>query len=647
MKIDYFCFSVPSLGTTDYSISENDDENTIWIKTKEQELMNAAKANNMLIVFDRSTKKFYMDSEEINVKDKIIFPRSFISSEKELLNQLDKNGALSIQTKEDLEIIMNWPQKIQPAHRKIIQTTYEDFQNNIEKYKSIFKNIFFKTAKKSNTHCILKYFGYIDLEGEKYFVTKPTLWNVSLKDFIFLSDVFESIEDDENDWDEDENLDESKTVQKINKMNSDNPVTMSNQTSPEDGKNKKELDKKSKLIIAGACGIAALVVIIIIVIAVNMNSKNKKSYKYNLEKGTQYYNTQDYDNAVTYLTKAYNTNDGKKNADMMYELADALVHVNQNDKAIEVLKSALSYDKMNEKALPLLAKLYQDEKKGTELSELIKKYKGTKNEALLSDYKVDEPTSSENPGSFEDSVEINLMASDGCTIYYTTDGSEPTTKSSKYSSAIKIEKDDVTVKAIAVNSIGVASDVAEFKYSISLKAPDAPVLNPSESDVKVGTKIVIEGLADDEKAYYTLNGSTPSANSSQYSGGITLDKAGNYVVSVIVINKHNLSSPVTRVSYNVSEEKTYTKDEAESILMKRLVSNNKVSQSGTMVGGGGTAKLVYQNTTTISGTKMYYIRLDVNSGNSTKTEGYYGVGVNNGQCYVITDNNGSLSAVQY
>lgn len=455
------------------------------------------------------------------------------------------------------------------------------------------------------------------------------------------------IEDDENDWDEDENLDESKTVQKINKMNSDNPVTMSNQTSPEDGKNKKELDKKSKLIIAGACGIAALVVIIIIVIAVNMNSKNKKSYKYNLEKGTQYYNTQDYDNAVTYLTKAYNTNDGKKNADMMYELADALVHVNQNDKAIEVLKSALSYDKMNEKALPLLAKLYQDEKKGTELSELIKKYKGTKNEALLSDYKVDEPTSSENPGSFEDSVEINLMASDGCTIYYTTDGSEPTTKSSKYSSAIKIEKDDVTVKAIAVNSIGVASDVAEFKYSISLKAPDAPVLNPSESDVKVGTKIVIEGLADDEKAYYTLNGSTPSANSSQYSGGITLDKAGNYVVSVIVINKHNLSSPVTRVSYNVSEEKTYTKDEAESILMKRLVSNYKVSQSGTMVGGGGTAKLVYQNTTTISGTKMYYIRLDVNSGNSTKTEGYYGVGVNNGQCYVITDNNGSLSAVQY
>lgn len=198
MKIDYFCFSVPSLGTTDYSISENDDENTVWIKTKEQELMDAAKVNNMLMVFDRNTKKFYVNSEEIEIKGKVVFPRSFISAEEELLNKLEENGALSIQTKEDLDKIINWPQKIQPVHRKIIQTTYEDFQNNAEKYKSIFKKIFFKTREKSHTHCVLNYFGYIDLEGKKYFVTKPTLWNISLEDSVFLTQAFESIEDKEN-----------------------------------------------------------------------------------------------------------------------------------------------------------------------------------------------------------------------------------------------------------------------------------------------------------------------------------------------------------------------------------------------------------------------------------------------------------------
>lgn len=81
---------------------------------------------DMLIVFDRNTKKFYMDSEEIEIRGKVIFPRSFISTEKELLNQLKENGALSIQTREDLRKIMNLPQKIQSVHRRVVQTTYEE-----------------------------------------------------------------------------------------------------------------------------------------------------------------------------------------------------------------------------------------------------------------------------------------------------------------------------------------------------------------------------------------------------------------------------------------------------------------------------------------------------------------------------------------
>lgn len=139
-----------------------------------------------------------MNNEEFDVRGKIIFPRSFIPTEEELLNQLEENGALSIQTNEDLNKIINWPQKIQPVHRKIIQTIYREFQNNAEKYKSIFKKVFFKTAEKSRTSCVLKYFGYIDVEGKKYFVTKPTLWSVSLEDSIFLSETFESIEDKKN-----------------------------------------------------------------------------------------------------------------------------------------------------------------------------------------------------------------------------------------------------------------------------------------------------------------------------------------------------------------------------------------------------------------------------------------------------------------
>ncbi len=137
MKIDYFCFSVPSLNSTDYCINENDDQNTIWIKTKEKELMDAVKENNMLIVFDRATKKFYTGNEEFDVENKVIFPRSFVPYEAKILNYLEENGALSVQTEDDVKKIINWPQKIQPMHRRVIQTTYGDFQKNYKKYKSI------------------------------------------------------------------------------------------------------------------------------------------------------------------------------------------------------------------------------------------------------------------------------------------------------------------------------------------------------------------------------------------------------------------------------------------------------------------------------------------------------------------------------
>ena len=182
------------------------------------------------------------------------------------------------------------------------------------------------------------------------------------------------------------------------------------------------LTKRNKLIIAGVSGLVVLVVLIIVIVAVVINSNNKKSYEYNYDKGMEYYNSQDYNQAVDFLSKAFATSDGKKNVEMMCALADAYNRTGQTDKAIEVLKEALAYDKLNEKALTALAQLYQDNKNGAELTELIRDYKGTKSESVLDAYKVSAPTPSETPGNFDDAIELRLMAADGCDIYYTIDG---------------------------------------------------------------------------------------------------------------------------------------------------------------------------------------------------------------------------------
>lgn len=163
--------------------------------------MDTAKANGLLIIFDRSTKKFYENFKEIDIKNKIIFPRSFLPYEEELLIQISNHGGFSIQTKEERDKIINWPQLIQPIYRKVIPTTYKEFQENVENYKSIFNTLFFKTAIKSNTHCILDFYGYINIDNSRFFVTKPPLWNVSLNDKVFLSEAFLPIEDIENKMD--------------------------------------------------------------------------------------------------------------------------------------------------------------------------------------------------------------------------------------------------------------------------------------------------------------------------------------------------------------------------------------------------------------------------------------------------------------
>ena len=114
-----------------------------------------------------------------------------------------------------------------------------------------------------------------------------------------------------------------------------------------------------------------------------------------------------------------------------------------------------------------------------------------------------------------------------------------------------------------------------------------------------------------------------------------------------MINKHNLSSTVTRKNITVKDETEYTYNEALNFLKKRMQQLNIIGSNGRFSVGGEMADFVYQTKKEISGIQMYYIRLDKKSISGSKVEGYYGVGVSNGQCYKVTDSEGLLSAVVY
>lgn len=81
-------------------------------------------------------------------------------------------------------------------------------------------------------------------------------------------------------------------------------------------------------------------------------------------------------------------------------------------------------------------------------------------------YDLATPVASLEGGSYTGTKSVTLTTSTkDATIYYTTDGTTPTVKSTKYTKAISISK-TTTIKAIAVVDDVLLSDVTEIKYTI-------------------------------------------------------------------------------------------------------------------------------------------------------------------------------------
>ena len=105
------------------------------------------------------------------------------------------------------------------------------------------------------------------------------------------------------------------------------------------------------------------------------------------------------------------------------------------------------------------------------------------------------PTADITPGLYDEAVTVTLEG-DG-TIYYTTTGAKPTTRSTEYTGPITISGEATTLRAICVKD-GRASPVANFTYVIG-QEHDLPVLVISLPDTSMWGP---EGLHTDVEAGY-------------------------------------------------------------------------------------------------------------------------------------------------
>lgn len=136
----------------------------------------------------------------------------------------------------------------------------------------------------------------------------------------------------------------------------------------------------------------------------------------------------------------------------------------------------------------------------------------------------------------------------GASIYYTTDGTTPTTSSTLYdppTTKPTITLTNTTVKAIAVKSGYPSSSVASATYTLPPIA--APTFGPTGGVIDDGGLVTISGPSG-STIYYTTNGTTPTRSSNLYSGPVALH--ATTMIKAFAIKAGEGDSPVASATYN-------------------------------------------------------------------------------------------------
>ncbi|MGD0938418.1 MAG: chitobiase/beta-hexosaminidase C-terminal domain-containing protein [Terracidiphilus sp.] len=189
-------------------------------------------------------------------------------------------------------------------------------------------------------------------------------------------------------------------------------------------------------------------------------------------------------------------------------------------------------------------------------------------------------------------------ATSGATIYYTTNGTTPTTSSTKYTSPVTVSATE-TLKAIAVETGYTNSAVATAVYTIAPATLPAPTFSPAAGTYTSSQSVTISDATSGTTIYYTTNGTTPTTSSTVYSGPITV--SATETLEAIAVETGYTNSAVAIAVYTISSGSTsYISYPANGFTASALNLINGATVTGGMMqltnGGTGETRAAWFTT---------------------------------------------------
>ena len=292
---------------------------------------------------------------------------------------------------------------------------------------------------------------------------------------------------------------------------------------------------------------------LLVLIGVGIYVIYQNSYTGVVNRGYDALQTDDYEEAQSLFNRAITKDRSRSGA----YTGLAQVYMDQDDLegAESVFLTALETQPSNAELYQAAIAFYVDTEQQNKISALLQDCEDETVLNAVSDYVSEAPQFSLEEGTYSEVQEVAISSETGGTIYYTTDGTDPTESSTEYTEPILLQDEGETeIRAIAVNANGIPSVVASGIYTIEFPIVDAPAVTPATGQYTEPTKITIT-VPEGYTAYYTMDGSTPTSDSEKYTGPIDMPQNTQTIFSAILVNDNNgKATDVTTRNYITRSE---------------------------------------------------------------------------------------------
>jgi hypothetical protein len=156
------------------------------------------------------------------------------------------------------------------------------------------------------------------------------------------------------------------------------------------------------------------------------------------------------------------------------------------------------------------------------------------------------PVITPNGGSFPSTQNVTLSTTTAsASIYYTLDGSTPTTASTLYAGPITISS-ETTLKAIASAPGFLQSAVSSATFTFTNQTPSV-TFTPAAGTYASAQSVALSDTDANAKIYFTTDSSTPTAASTPYTGAIQV--ATSETIKAIALDSKLQNSNINTAAY--------------------------------------------------------------------------------------------------